>query len=135
MNEILLPMSSANSTQSLEMSLPAFSLRQSDDGIWLLTVQIRPADQVQIDAARLSPRDHCCRAQHALGLTAIGSRIYADRGAVGIYAGSLSGAPLDGPLMLLDGIGTLWFVAHATPTKIRALIHAATQPLREPQQV
>jgi hypothetical protein len=129
-------MSSASSTQwLLERSLPAFTARQSDDGTWLLAVQLAPADQAALDATAPTLHDLCCQAQHALGLTAIGSRISADRGAVSVYAGSLSGAPLDGPLMLLHGIGTLWFVAHATPTKIRALIHAATQPLREPQQV
>lgn len=53
---------------------------------------------------------------------------------VGVYAGNLSGASLGEPLLLLDGPATLWFVAHATPDTIRALIHAVAQALREPQQ-
>lgn len=126
-------MSSPSSTRSLEISLPAFSLRRSADGAWLLTVQITPADQAQLDAARLSSRDLCCRAQHTLGLTAIGSRIYADRSAVGVYTGDISSAWLGEPRILLDGPATLWFIAHAAPDTIRAIIHAAIRALHDPQ--
>lgn len=71
-----MPMSSASSTQSLlERSLPAFTARQSDDGTWLLAVQLAPADQAALDATAPALHDLCCQAQHALGLTALGSRI------------------------------------------------------------
>ncbi len=122
--DLKIPMSSARSTQSLEMSLPAFSVRQSDDGIWLLAVQLAPADQARLDAARPSPRDLCCQAQHALAQAQYGSRIYPERTAVDVYISDTPGV-LDGPSVLLDGPAALWFVSHAQPADVRAFLQTA----------
>ncbi len=121
--------SSASSTQPLlERSLPVFTVRQSDDGTSRIAVQLAPADQVRLDAAAPSPRDLCYQAQHALAQAQYGSRIYPERAAVDVYVNDTPGV-LDGPSVLLDGRAALWFVAHATPGEIRALISAAAQAL------
>jgi len=122
-------MNSASSTQPLlERSLPVFTARQSDGGTWRIAVQLVPADQAWLDAATPSPRDLCCQAQHALAQAQYGSRIYPERTAVDVYVSDTAGV-LDGPSLQLDGPAALWFVAHATPSEIHALISAAAQVL------
>ncbi len=126
--------SSASSTQPiLERSLPVFTVRQSDDGTSRIAVQLAPADQVRLDAAAPSPRDLCCQAQHALAQAQYGSRIYPERAAVDVYVNDTPGV-LDGPSVQLAGPASLWFVAHATPSEIRALISAAAQVLSVPRK-
>jgi hypothetical protein len=86
-------------------------------------------DQAALATAAPTSDDLCQRAQHALGLTGIGSRI--DRAQIGvwIYAGD-SGTRFGEPRLVLEGREILWWVSHATSQAIRALISAATSVMR-----
>ena len=55
----------------------------------------------------------------------VGSRIYLERSAIGVYA-SPGPAQFGEATLFLDGPHVLWFVAHAAPHTIHALLDSAT---------
>jgi hypothetical protein len=121
----------AGTTQDLLVDgLQACTIHSVEDGTWHVLAQLASEEQAALAAAAPTPDELCRRAQHALGLAAIGSRIYPERSAVGVYLDRIE-ARLGEPALLLDGPAVLWFVAHAAPEAIRALLHAATHLMRQ----
>jgi hypothetical protein len=108
--------------------LPPCTIQAMADGIWSVTAQLA-ADERAALAAAPSPAALCQRAQHALGLAGIGSRIAPDQGAIGIYAAPLL-APAGATPLVLEGRALLWSISHAPPEAIRALIVAAIEVMR-----
>jgi hypothetical protein len=120
----------AGATQDLVVDgLPSCMIHAAADGTWHVLAQLASDEQAAL-AAVPTPDELCRRAQHALGLAGIGSRIYPERSVVGVYVEHIQ-ARLGEPALLLDGPAVLWFVAHAAPQAIRALLHAATQRMRQ----
>src|SRR5436190_1958593 len=76
--------------------LPTCTLQAAEDGIWHVVAQLAEDEEAALAAAAPSPDALCQRAQHALGLAGIGSRIDRERNTVGVYA-DLSGAPFGEP--------------------------------------
>ncbi len=109
--------------------LPHCTIQAAGDGTWHVLAQLAAGDQVALAATAPTPDDLCQRAQHALGLAGIGSRIDRAHTAVGIYA-DRSGARFGEPALVLDGPAVLWWVTHATSAAIHALVDAATQAMR-----
>jgi hypothetical protein len=109
--------------------LPPCSIYAAGDGTWHVLAQLAADAQAALAAAAPTPDDLCQRAQHALGLAGIGSRIDRAYTAVGIYA-DRSGARFGEPALVLDGPAVLWWVAHASSAAIHALVTAATQAMR-----
>ena len=72
--------------------LPPCTITLTGDGTWHMTTQLEPDEQAALTAATPNPEALCQRAQHALGLAGIGSRIAPDRDAIGVYI-STSPAP------------------------------------------
>jgi hypothetical protein len=121
----------ASAAQALVVDgLPTCTIQVADNGTWHMMAQLAPDDQVAFAASAPSSDDLCHAAQHALGLAGIGSRIYRERSAVEVYV-DLSGAQFGEPTLILDGPAVLWFVGHAVPDAIRALLQAATQAMRQ----
>jgi hypothetical protein len=110
--------------------LPPCTIYAAEDGTWHVLAQLASDDQAALAASAPTPDDLCRRAQHALGLAGIGSRIDRERGVVGIYA-ERSGRGFGEPALVLDGPAMLWAVGHALPDAIRALLQAATQAMRQ----
>jgi hypothetical protein len=110
--------------------LPTCTIQAADNGTWHMTAQLASDDQAAFAASAPSPDELCRRAQHALGLVGIGSRIDRERSAIGVYA-DRSGAPFGEPTLILDGPAVLWVVGHAVPDAICALLHAATEAMRQ----
>jgi len=108
--------------------LPACTIQAAEDGTWHVLAQLVATDQA--DFAASTPEDLCQRAQHALGLAGIGSRIDRAHTAVGIYA-DRSGRGFGEPALVLDGPVVLWYVAHTAPDALRALVQAATEAMRQ----
>ena len=108
--------------------LPPCTIQAAEDGTWHVVTQLLATDQAAFAAASTSD-DLCQRAQHALGLTGIGSCIDRAHTAVGIYAHP-SGTWFGKPGLVLDGPVMLWYVAQSRPDAIRALLQAATQLMR-----
>jgi hypothetical protein len=81
-------------------------------------------------AAAPTPDDLCRRAQHALGLAGIGSRIDRERSAMAVYI-DRSRAQFGAPTLILEGPAVLWAFGHAVPDAIRALLQAATEAMRQ----
>ena len=99
------------------------------DGTWHVTAQLTADDQAALAADAPSPAVLCQRAQHALGLAGIGSRIAPDRNAIGVYipkSPTLFGTT---PLVL-EGYALLWSVSRASSESIRTLIAAAIEVMR-----
>ena len=109
--------------------LPPCTIQAMVDGAWHVLAQLAAEEQAALAAAATHPDTLCQRAQHALGLAGIGSRIDRAHTAVGIYA-DRSGARFGEPALVLDGPAVLWWVAHATSAAIHALVDAATQAMR-----
>jgi len=121
----------ASAAQALVVSgLPTCTIKAADNGTWHMTAQLASDDQAAFAACAPSPDDLCQRAQHALGLAGIGSRIDRERSAIGVYA-DRSGAPFGEPTLILDGPAVLWAFGHAVPDAIRALLQAATEAMRQ----
>jgi len=95
-----------------------------------MTAQLASDDQAAFAASAPSRDELCRRAQHALGLAGIGSRIDRERSAIGVYT-DLSGAQVGEPALILDGPAVLWAFGHAVPDAIRASLHAATEAMRQ----
>jgi hypothetical protein len=105
--------------------LPPCTFQMATDGTWHVAAQFGTGEQ-EAQVSALSLDMLCKRAQHALGLAGIGSRIEDDYTAIGIYAASLP-SPSGQFLLVLDGRVLLWSIAHAPSEVIQALIAAATQ--------
>jgi len=120
----------ATAAQALVVDgLPPCTIAPTTDGTWQVTTQLVADEQAALAAAAPSPAALCQRAQHALGLAGIGSRIAPDDNAIGIYAAPLpsqSGAIT----LVLEGRALLWWVSRASSGAIRALIAAALEVMR-----
>jgi hypothetical protein len=103
--------------------LPPCAISEAD-GTYFITAQLTPDEAAALATAAPSHDELCQHAQHALGLSGIGSRIERERDAIGVYAAPLRMPSGDSTLML-EGREVLWAVAHASPPTIRALISAA----------
>jgi len=116
--------------QALVISgLPPRTIAPAADDTWHVTAQLVADEQAALMAAAPLPGVLCQRAQHALGLAGIGSRIASDDNAIGIYA-----APLPSQsgviTLVLEGRALLWWVSRASSGAIQALIVAATAVMR-----
>jgi len=121
---------SASSAQDLVVDgLPRCTIAMTADGIWHVMAQLVAEEQAALAAAAPSPEALCQRAQHALGLAGIGSRIERGRNAIGVYAAPLR-SPSGEATLLLDGREVLWWVSQASSEAIGALIAAATEAMR-----
>ena len=110
--------------------LPPCTITVTVDGTWHLMAQLAADEQAASSAAVTYPDTLCQRAQHALGLAGIGSRIAPDQSAIGVYiptSPALYGAT---PLML-EGRALLSWVSRAPSESIRALIAAAIEGMRQ----
>jgi hypothetical protein len=93
-----------------------FDLVPGDDPAqWQITVTLMPADQATLDTLHPSAYQLCAAAQHALGLTALGSQIDPARTVVRVRAG-------DGLLLAFVGAAALWWLANTPPAALRASI-------------
>jgi hypothetical protein len=110
--------------------LPTCTIQAAANGTWHMTAQLAEDDQAAFAACAPSPDELCRRAQHALGLAGIGSRIDRERSAIGVYA-DRSGAQFGEPTLILDGPAVLWAFGHAATDAIRALLQAATEAMRQ----
>src|SRR5262249_8434676 len=95
---------------------------------WHIRTQ-RTADEQEILVSAPAPEMLCQRAQHALGLAGIGSRIEDDYTAIGVYGASLP-SPSGQFLLVLDGYVLLMSIARASSEAIQALIAAAITVMR-----
>jgi len=121
----------ATAVQALRVDgLPPCTIQAMADGTWHVTTQLAADEQAALAAAAPTSGDLCQRAQHALGLAGIGSRIAPDRNAIGVYLPT-SPAPFGATPLVLDGHALLWSVSRAPSEAIRALIAAATQVMRD----
>jgi hypothetical protein len=110
--------------------LPPCTIALIADATWHVVAQLATDNQAALTAAVTHPDTLCQRAQHALGLAGIGSRIAPDRNAIGVYIPT-SPAPFGATPLILDGHALLWSISHAPSESIRALIAAATQVMRQ----
>jgi hypothetical protein len=123
---------SADTTQDLIVdALPRCTIQAAADGTWHVLAQLAASDQAAFAAAAPAYDDLCQRAQHALGLAGIGSRIAPDRNAISVYVPT-SPAPFGATPLILEGRPVLWAISRAPSDAIRALIAAATQVMRQP---
>src|SRR3982751_3303367 len=101
---------SADTTQDLVVDgLPRCTIQATADGTWHVTAQLAADELAALAAATPSPDVLCQRAQHALGLAGIGSRIAPDRLAIGVYIPT-SPAPFGATPLILVGRSVLWAV-------------------------
>jgi hypothetical protein len=98
------------------------------DNTWRLSVQLAPDERAGFETAALTVDELCYRAQHVLGMAGLGSRIYRERTAVGIYIGSPE-ARFDTTPLILDGAEVLWFVGTASVDEVRQLIRAGERTM------
>jgi hypothetical protein len=120
----------ASAAHTLVVSgLPTCTIHAAEDGTWHVMAQLASDEEAALAAAAPRPDDLCRRAQHALGLAGIGSRIDRERSTVGVYADL--GAPFGEPTLILDGPAVLWAFGQAVPDAIRALLQAATEAMRQ----
>lgn len=111
--------------------LPPCTIEMAVDGTWHVTTQLADGEQDALVTAAPSPEALCQRAQHALGLAGIGSRIAPERDAIGVYVPT-SPAPFSTTPLVLEGRPLLWTVSHASSEAVRALIAAAMEVMRAP---
>lgn len=109
--------------------LPPCTIQAMEDGTWHVVAQLAANEQAALAAAVTRPDTLCQRAQHALGLAGIGSRIAPDHNAIGVYAGSLP-APDGTTPLILEGRALLCWVSRVPSEAIRALIAAAIEVMR-----
>lgn len=109
--------------------LPPCAIQAATDGIWHVVAQLAADEQAALAAAATHPDTLCQRAQHALGLAGIGSRIEPDDNAIGIYAAPLP-SPSGAITLVLEGRALLCWVSRAPSESIRALIAAAINVMR-----
>jgi hypothetical protein len=108
--------------------LPPCTIAVAADGAWYVLAQLAADEQAALAAAAPDPATLCQRAQHALGLAGIGSRIAPDHSAIGVYAAPLR-SPSGAATLVLEGRAVLWSVSRAPSEAIRALIAAATSAM------
>jgi len=119
----------AGATRALIVDgLPPCSITVIADGTWHVQAQLM-ADEQAAQASAPPPAALCQRAQHALGLAGIGSRIEPGHNAIGVYPTALP-SPSGEFLLVLEGRALLWSVSRASSETIRALIAAATEAMR-----
>jgi hypothetical protein len=104
--------------------LPPCTIARASDGMWHVTAQVTADEQAALTAAAFNSIALFQRAQHALGLAGIGSRIASDDNAIGIYTAPAPTSP-GAITLVLDGRALLWLIAGAPSEVIRALIAAA----------
>src|SRR6266487_3718685 len=105
-----IPALPATAVQALRVDgLPPCTIQAMADGTWHVTTQLAADEQAALVAAALQPEVICQRAQHALGLAGIGSRIAPDRQAIGVYIPA-SPAPFGATPLVLDGHALLWSI-------------------------
>jgi len=109
--------------------LPPCIIQMSADRTWHVTTQ-HTADEQEALVSAPAPEVLCQRAQHALGLAGIGSRIEDDYTAIGVYAASLP-SPSGQFLLVLDGRVLLLSIAQAPSEAIRTLITTAIEVMRQ----
>ena len=109
--------------------LPSCTIQAMADGTWHVVAQLEPEEQAALAAAATYPDTLCQRAQHALGLAGIGSRIALDRTAIGVYVPTLP-MPSGVTPLVLDGRALLCWVARAPSEAIRTLIASAIEIIR-----
>ena len=109
--------------------LPPCTIALIADQTWHVVAQLATDDQAALTAAVTHPDTLCQRAQHALGLAGIGSRIAPDHTAIGVYAAQLPTPARPMPLVL-EGRALLCWVSRAPSESIRALIAAAIDVMR-----
>jgi len=63
--------------------LPTCTIHATDNGTWHVMAQLAEDDQAALAGSAPPPDDLCRRAQHALGLAGIGSRIDREHSTVG----------------------------------------------------
>jgi hypothetical protein len=114
--------------------LPPCAIQAAADGTWHVTAQLAADEQAALVAAAPDPAALCQRAQHALGLAGIGSRIAPDHNAIGVYAAP-SPAPSGATPLVLEGRALLWSISRAPSEAIRALIIAAIEVMRAARDV
>lgn len=115
----------AGTAQALVVEgLPPCTIARASDGMWHVTAHITVDEQAALTTAAFNSIALCQRAQHALGLAGIGSRIASDDNAIGIYAAPAPTSP-GAITLMLDGRALLWLIARAPSEVIRALITAA----------
>jgi hypothetical protein len=120
----------ASNVQDLVIDgLPPCTIAVTADGIWHVVAQLAADEQAALAAAATHPDTLCQRAQHALGLAGIGSRIKPDDTAIGIYAAPLP-SPSGAITLVLEGRALLCWVSRAPSEAIQALIAAATRVMR-----
>ena len=109
--------------------LPPCTIAVTADGIWHVVAQLAADEQAALAAAATHPDTLCQRAQHALGLAGIGSRIKPDDTAMGIYAAPLP-SPSGAITLVLEGRALLCWVSRAPSEAIQALIAGAIEIMR-----
>jgi len=109
--------------------LPPCTIALIADETWHVVAQLATDDQAALTAAVTHPDTLCRRAQHALGLAGIGSRIAPDHTAIGVYAAQLP-TPASPMPLVLEGRALLCWVSRAPSESIRALIAAAIDVMR-----
>ena len=109
--------------------MPPCTIQVMADGTWHVTTQLVRDEEAALAATALPPDVLCQRAQHALGLAGIGSRIAPDRQAIGVYIPT-SPAPFGATPLILKGRPVLWSISRAPSEAIRALIAAAIEVMR-----
>lgn len=121
----------ADAAQALLVEgLPPCSIAVTADGTWRVSVQLAASEQAALAAAVTHPDTLCQRAQHALGLVGIGSRIAPDQTAIGVYAAPVA-TPASPLPLVLEGRALLCWVSRAPSESIRALIAAAIEVMRD----
>ena len=108
--------------------LPPCTIAVTADGTWHVVAQLAADEQAALTAAVTHPDTLCQRAQHALGLAGIGSRIEPGHNAIGVYPTALP-SPSGQFLLVLEGRALLWSVSRASSESIRAFIAAATEAM------
>ncbi len=109
--------------------LPPCTIQAMADGTWHVTAQLVRDEEAALAVTALPPDVLCQRAQHALGLAGISSRIAPDHNAIGVYAAPLLAPPGATPLVL-EGRALLWSISRAPSEAIRALIVTAIEVMR-----
>ena len=109
--------------------LPPCTIALIADETWHVVAQLATDDQAALTAAVTHPDTLCQRAQHALGLAGIGSRIAPDHTAIGVYAAQLP-TPASPMPLVLEGRALLCWVSRAPSESIQALIAAAIEVMR-----
>ena len=123
-NDRTQPLPGTAARDLLVEGLPRCTIHRTADGTWYVTAQLAADEAAALAAAAPSHDALCQHAQHALGLSGIGSRIERDRDAIGVYAAPLR-MPSGDSTLVLEGRAVLWAVAHASSDVIRALISVA----------